>query len=349
MYMNLQLPSASSLQRTEATALEIEDILAKTPGVKFTGSVVGCSLLSLTRWSYSAFFFVTFQDWKDRQKREEQYQYIRQSVNRKLAGLPQGIAFDFSPPAIPGVGTAGGFTFVLEDRAGKDVAFLAENLNKFLAAARKRPEIAGVSTTFLASVPQQFVDVDEDKVLKQGVPIGDVYKTIQAFMGGLFINYFNRFGRQWQVYIEAEGAYRTRAENVGQFYVRNNTGEMVPLSALTRFESRTGPEFTMRYNMYRSAQLNGAASPGYSSAQAMQALEEVFNQTMPREMGFDYKDMSFQEKKAPQGVPPAVIFGFSLLFVFLILAALYESWSLPFSVLFSTPGALFGSFSLLLF
>jgi HAE1 family hydrophobic/amphiphilic exporter-1 len=196
-------------------------------------------------------------------------------------------------------------------------------------------------------VPQQFIDVDEDKVLKQGVPIGDVYKTIQAFMGGLFVNYFNRFGRQWQVYIEAEGDYRTRAENVGQFYVRNNKSEMVPLSALTKFESRPGPEFTMRFNMYRSAQLNGGAAPGYSSAQAMTALEEVFDQTMPREMGYDYSGISFQEKKAQQGVPPAVIFGFSLLFVFLILAALYESWSLPLSVLLSTPVAVFGAFAVL--
>src|SRR5258707_13186471 len=168
-------------------------------------------------------------------------------------------------------------------------------------------------------------------------------------MGGLFVNYFNRFGRQWQVYVEAEGEYRTRAENVGQFYVRNNKGEMVPLSALTRFESRPGPEFTMRYNMYRSAQLNGAAAPGYSSAQAMTALEEVFDQTMPREMGYDYSGISFQEKKAQQGVPPAVIFGFSLLFVFLILAALYESWTLPFSVLLSTPVAVFGAFAVLWF
>ena len=153
-------------------------------------------------------------------------------------------------------------------------------------------------------MPQQFVDVDRDKVLKQGVPLNDVYRTIQAFMGGLFVNYFNRFGRQWQVYVEAEGDYRTRAENVGQFYVRNNKGEMVPLSALTKFESRPGPEFTMRYNLYRSAQINGSAAPGYSSAQAMKALEEMFDQTMPREMGYDYMGMSFQEKKAQEGVPP---------------------------------------------
>jgi hydrophobic/amphiphilic exporter-1 (mainly G- bacteria), HAE1 family len=347
IYMNLQLPNASSLQRTEATAHQIEDLLASTPGVQSTASVVGFSLLSLTRSSYSAFFFVTLKEWKDRQKREEQYQFIRQSVNRRLAGLPQGIAFSFSPPAIPGVGTAGGVTFVLEDRAGKDIEFLADNVNKFVASARKRPELAAVNTTFLPRVPQQFITVDRDKALKQGVAIKDVYQTIQAFMGGSFINYFNRFGRQWQVYIEAEGAYRDRAENVGQFYVRNQSGDMVPLSALTRFESRSGPEFTMRYNLYRSAQIFAGAAPGYSANQAMAALEQVFKDTMPPEMGYDYMGMSFQEKQAQQGVPPGIIFGFSLLFVFLILAALYESWSLPFSVLLSTPVAVFGAFLVL--
>jgi HAE1 family hydrophobic/amphiphilic exporter-1 len=347
MYLNLQLPSASSLQRTEATAHEIEELLAKTPGVESTTSVIGFSLLSLTRSSYNAFFFVTLKEWNDREKREEQYQFIRQSINRKLSTLPQGIAFSFSPPAIPGVGTSGGFTFLLEDRSGKDIEFLASNVDKFLAAVRKRPEIASVNTTFLPRVPQQFVVVDREKVLKQGVDIKDVYRTIQAFMGGSFINYFNRFGRQWQVYVEAEGEYRNRVENVGQFYVRNKDGDMVPLSALTRFESRSGPEFTMRYNLYRSAQILGSAAPGYSSAQAMAALEQVFAETMPPEMGYDYLGISFQEKLAQKGVPPSLIFGFSLLVVFLILAALYESWSLPFSVLLSTPVAVFGAFFVL--
>src|SRR6266704_4685580 len=296
--------------------------LFNAPGVQYTTSVVGFSLLSFVRTSYNGFFFVTLKPWDDRKSRAEQLKAIKQRINQELSTIPEGIAFSFSPPAIPGVGTSGGFTFVLEDRAGKDVGFLASNLQTFLGAARKRPEIAGLSTTFLASVPQQFVNVDRDKVIKQGVSVNDVYKTLQAFMGGLFINYFNRFGRQWQVYIEAEGDYRTRAENVGQFFVRNRNGEMVPLSAITTFHSRQGPEFTMRYNMYRSAQLNGAAAPGYSSAQAMKALEEVFDQTMPREMGYDYLAMSFQEKKAQEGIPPSVIFGFSLLFVFLILAAL---------------------------
>ena len=347
LYVNLQLPSAASLERTDLVARKIENILAHLPGVQSTTSVLGFSLLSFTRTSYNAFFFVTLKPWDDRKSREEQFQEIKTRLNRQLSQLPEGIAFDFSPPAIPGVGTSGGFTFVLEDRAGKDVQFLSSNLNTFLAAARKRPEIASVSTTFLGSVPQQFIDVDRDKVIKQGVAINDVYRTIQAFMGGLFINYFNRFGRQWQVYIEAEGDYRTNAENVGQFYVKNGSREMVPLSALIRFESRAGPEFTMRYNLFRSAQINGSAAPGYSSNQAMAALEQVFSQTMPSEMGYDYLGISYQEKKAQQGVPPAAIFGLSLLFVFLILAALYESWTLPFSVLLSTPIAVFGAFFIL--
>jgi len=346
-YMNLQLPSAASTERTDDAVRKIEKILHDTPGVEYTTSVIGFSLLSFTRSTYNAFFFVTLKPWDERKSRAQQLQEIKASLNRKLAQLPEGIAFSFSPPAIPGVGTSGGFTFVLEDRAGKDISFLASNLNNFLAAARKRPEIASLSTTFLASVPQQFIDVDRDKVIKQGVPISDVYRTIQAFMGGLFINYFNRFGRQWQVYIEAEGDYRTHAENVGEFYVRNQNGRMVALAALTRFKPLSGPEFTMRYNLFRSAQINGGAAPGYSSDQAMAALEQVFAQTMPPEMGYDYLGMSFQEKKAQQGVPPAVIFGLSLLFVFLILSALYESWSLPFSVLLTTPVAVFGAFAVL--
>ncbi|MCU1261642.1 MAG: transporter [Bryobacterales bacterium] len=347
VYVNMQLPHAASLERTAAASREVEKILASTPGIEYTASVVGFSLLSYVRTSYNAFYFVSLKPWSDRNTRAEQYQEIKARLNQQLSKLPQGTVFTFSPPAIPGVGTSGGFQFVLEDRAGRDVQFLANNLDKFLAIARKRPEIGTISTTFLPTVPQKFVKVDRDKVLKQGVAVSDVYRTIQAFMGGLFINYFNDFGRTWQVYVEAESPYRSNLENVGQFYVRNNAGETVPLSTLMRFQSRDGPEFTMRYNEYRSAQINGSAAPGYSSDQATMALEDVFRQTMPGEMGYDYMGMSFQEQKARQGVSSSVIFGFSLLFVFLILAALYESWSLPFSVLLSTPVAVFGAFGVL--
>jgi HAE1 family hydrophobic/amphiphilic exporter-1 len=347
VFVNMQLPNSASLERTAAASREVEKVLAGTPGVQYTTSVAGFSLLSFVRTTYNAFYFVTLKPWKDRTTRAEQYQEIKARLNQQLSQLPVGTIFSFSPPAIPGVGTSGGFTFVLEDRAGRDVQFLANNLDKFLAAARKRPEIGMVSSTFLPSVPQQFVNVDRDKVLKQGVAIGDVYRTIQAFMGGVFTNYFNEFGRTWQVYVEAEAPYRSNLENVGQFYVRNSQGGTVPLSSLVKFESRSGPEFTMRYNEYRATQINGSAAPGYSSAQATEALEETFRQTMPAEMGFDYMGMSYQEQKARQGVSAAVIFGFCLLFVFLILAALYESWSLPFSVLLGTSGAVFGAFGIL--
>jgi HAE1 family hydrophobic/amphiphilic exporter-1 len=343
MYVNVSLPNAASMQRTDEACREIEKIIAKTPGIQYYQTIIGISLLSTAQNTYSAFFFVNLKDWKDRETPEQQYDAIMAHLNKELAKLPQCTAFAFSPPAIPGIGTAGGVTMILEDRAGRDIGFLSENVNKFLDAARKRPELASVRTTFLPTVPQVFINVDRDKVLKQGIDIGQVYQTLQTFMGGYFINYFNRFGRQWQVYVQADGAYRTKAEDVGQFYVQNGQGDQVPLSAVTTTESRMGPEFTMRYNQYRAAQINATAKPGYSSAQAMKALEEAFAQSMPREMGFDYMGMSFQEKKAQEGIPAMVIFGFSLLCVFLILAAQYESWSLPLSVLLGTPIAVFGA------
>lgn len=344
VFTALQLPNAASLERTSEAARQVEKIVLNTPGVQGCTSVLGFSLLSRVQNTYSAFFFVTEKPWEERTKPEEQYQAIRAHITRELSKIPDGVAFSFAPPAIPGVGTSGGVTFMLEDRSGGDLQFLGANVEKFVAAARKRPELVGVTSTFLAGVPQQFVDVDRAKVERQGINIGDVYQTLQAFMGGYLVNYFNRFGRQWQVYVEAEGEYRTRVENMGQFYVANKSGSMVPLSALTQVKAINGPEFTMRYNEYHAAQINASAAPGYSSGQATQALEETFAQTMPREMGFDYTGMSYQEQKAAQGVPPAAIFGLSVLFVFLILAALYESWSLPFSVLLGTPVAVFGAY-----
>jgi HAE1 family hydrophobic/amphiphilic exporter-1 len=344
LYINVQLPQAASLDRTAAFCQQVEDITLATPGVQDCATVAGFSLLSFSRNTYSAFIWVTLKDWAARTKPEASYEAIKAHLNRKLSQLPGAVAFAFPPPAIQGVGTAGGFTFVLEDRTGKDISFLAGNVVKFMAAARQRSEIASITTTLLPSVPQLYVNVDRDKTIKQGVDLSEVYQTLQTFMGGYFIDYFNRFGRQWQVYVQAEGEYRTRAENLGLFYVRNRDGESVPMSALTSTKSISGPEFTMRYNLYRSAQLNGSTAPGYSSAQAMTALEEVFAQTMPPEMGYDYLGLSFQEKRAQQGVSPVAIFGLSFLFVFLILAALYESWTLPFSVLLGTPVAVFGAF-----
>ena len=347
VFVAMVLPDASSLQRTEAAAAKVEDVILKTPGVQGCTSVVGFSLLSFTQNTYNSFFFVTLKDWDKRKKADEQYTAIQNHLAGALSQLNEGIAFSFPPPAILGVGASGGATFVLEDRSGSGQDFLTKNVDKFVAAASKRPELAGIITTYTPHVPQVYVDVDRAKVMRQGVNIGDVYETMQTFMGGYLVNYFNRFGRQWQVYVEAEGDYRTRAENVGQFYVNNASGGSVPLSAVTNIKPIAGPEFTMRYNEYEAAQINTSAAPGYSSGQVTKALEEVFAQTMPREMGFDWLGMSYQEQRASEGVPASAIFGLSLLFVFLILAAQYESWSLPFSVLLGTPIAVFGAFATL--
>ena len=347
VYLNVQLPEASSLQRTDEVCRKIEAILQSTPGIRYASAIVGFSLLSTVSTTYNAFFFVTLTPWEERKKPEEQLPAIFKSVNARLDELPEAKAFLFPPPAIPGVGTSGGVSFVLEDRASRDINSSQPTPRNSWRQLRKRPEIARVDTTFIPAVPQVFARVDREKVLKQGVNLSDVYQTLQSFMGGVMVNFFNRFGRVWQVYVEAEGDFRTQAENVGQFYVRNANGDMVPLSALVTMDIFHGPEFTMRYNEYRAAQLMAGAAPGYSSGQAMKAVEQVFASPMPDGMGLEYMGMSFQEKVASEGVPATVIFGFSLLFVFLILAAQYESWALPFSVLLGTPIAVFGAFGAL--
>ena len=343
-YLNVQLPTAASLQRTDDVAKKIEAILKDTPGVQTYNTVVGFSLLSFVNTTYNAFYFVTLKPWGERGSGLTADAILR-NLNQRLAAIPDAQIFGFSPPAIPGIGTSGGATFMLEDRSGQSVEFLAQNTDRFLQAARRRPEFASLTSTFIPSAPQVFADVDRDKVLKQGVDLDSVYQTLQTFMGGLFVNYFNRFGRVWQVYVQAEGEFRTEADNVGLFRVRNNDGNPVPLSTVVTMKTTSGPEFTLRFNGYRAAQINGSLAPGYSSGQGRQALEEVFAQTMPREMGFDYSGMSFQEQAADKGVSAATIFGFSLLFVFLILAALYESWSLPFAILLTVPIAVLGAFS----
>ena len=343
-FLNVQLPTAASLQRTDDVAKKIEAILKDTPGVQTYNTVVGFSLLSFVNTTYNAFYFVTLKPWGERGSGLTADAILR-NLNQRLGAVPDAQIFGFSPPAIPGIGTSGGATFMLEDRSGQGVEFLAQNTDRFLQAARQRPEFASLTSTFIPSAPQVFADVDRDKVLKQGVDLDSVYQTLQTFMGGLFVNYFNRFGRVWQVYVQAEGEFRTEADNVGLFRVRNNDGDPVPLSTVVTMKTTSGPEFTVRFNGYRAAQINGSLAPGYSSGQGRKVLEEVFSQTMPREMGFDYAGMSFQEQAADKGVSATTIFGFSLLFVFLILAALYESWSLPFAILLTVPIAVLGAFS----
>ncbi len=340
------LPQAASLERTDAVAKKIENILKDIPGIQYYTTVEGFSLLSQVQATYNCFFFVTLKPWNERKSDNEQYFAIREKIKSELGKIPEAQAFAFSPPAIPGVGTSGGFTFMLQDKSGRqDLTYLKQNLDKFLAEAKKRTNIlSGLSTTFLPSVPQFYVKVDRDKVLKQGVPLTDVYRTLQTFMGGNFVNYFNRFGRQWQVYVEAEDEYRATPDDIRFYYVRNNRGESVPLSTFATVERRYGPEFIMHFNEYPCAQINGSAAEGISSTEANKELEDVFAKTMPPDMGFGYFGMSFQEQKAAEGVKTWQVFTLSLVCVFLILAAQFESWSLPFSVLLGTPTAILGAF-----
>jgi HAE1 family hydrophobic/amphiphilic exporter-1 len=340
LFLNIQLPPAASLERTDQVSQKVEKILKETEGVQYTTTINGFSLLNRVSASYNGFFFVSLTPWGERKHTAPE---IVKIVNARLANeVPEAIAFLFSPPAIPGLGNSGGLSFWLQDRSGGSVEFLDQNVQKFLAAARQRPELSSVVTQYSATTPQIFADVDRDKVLKQGVDVRDVYQTMQAYLGGLFLNQFNRFGRQWRVFLQAEGEERLSDHDIAQYYVRNNDGNMVPLSSLLKTRNILGPEYTNRFNLYRAAQIIGTTAPGYSSGQAMAALEEVAKQTLPPEIGYDWSDLSYQEQKAAGSTTS--VFALSLVFVFLILAALYESWSLPFSVLLTVPIAIFGAF-----
>jgi HAE1 family hydrophobic/amphiphilic exporter-1 len=343
MYVNVQLPPAASMERTDVALKKVEAILAKTQGIQYYTTISGFSNLSRVSASYQGFFFIALKPWAERTTSQLQVQGIADTLNKEMAAqVPEANCIALLPPAIPGLGNAGGFSMYIQDRSGGTVQFLDQNVQNFLAAARKRPELANVNSQFNSSVPQIYADVDRDKVLKQGVAISDVYQTLQAYLGGLYLNQFNRFGRQWRVFLQGEGMERMSEADIKGYYVRNNSGQMVPLSALLTTRQITGPEYTNRFNLYRSAQVIGSAAPGYSSGQALAALDEVAKQTLPPEMGYDWADLSYQEQKASGSATTS--FALSLVFVFLILAALYESWSLPFSVLLSIPVAVFGAF-----
>jgi len=349
LYAFSQLPNASSQQRTDAVSKQVADIVGKIPGVQHVTTIVGFNLLSGVQNTYSAFYFITLKPWKERTAPGQDAFALLQTINKKISFIPGAMNFAFPPPAIPGIGTSGGTTFILEDRVGTDPTFLPTNVAKFMAAIKKCPEVGSVTTTYLPSVPQVSMIIDPAMCLMLGVNLNDAYQTLQAFLGGVPINYFNRFNLQYYCYMQAEGSSRTDPKGASLFYVRNKTGEAVPLSSLLQMKPISGPEFVMRFNMFDCAQININGAPGVSTGQVMKALEGAFMQTMPPGMGYDYFGMSFQEKLAAQGIPPGAIFALSLLFVFLILAAQYESWSLPMSVLFSTPIAVFGAVAMLFF
>ncbi len=345
-FVNIQLPDAASLQRSDAITKKVEAILNEHRDViSYVTSAAGYSMLSGAMAPNSSFIFVSMKDWDKRDITVNQFVYqINREFHQKIKGAQ---VFAFGPPAIPGLGNGSGFSLMLQDKGGNTPAYLAQQAQKFIAAAKKRPEIGSIFTTYQANVPQKYLQINKDLALKAGVNLNDLYSTIGAFLGGTYVNDFNRFGRLYKTFIQAEPQYRVKQQDMNLFFVKNKEGKNVPLSALVTVKDTTGPDYTIRYNLYRAVELTGQPAEGYSSAQAMNALEEVAQKVLPKDMGYEWSNMSYQEKKASGS--GNVVFIFALIFVFLILAAQYESWSLPFSILLGTPFAVFGAMLFILF
>jgi len=338
----LIMPDGASLQRTDEVVAQMEEIIARYDEVQNATSVAGYSIVSGTLQPNAGMSFIQLKDWEFRPGEENHANQVVRRLNADFAReIRGGIAFAFGPPAIPGLGTGSGFTMMLQDRGGNTPAYLAEQTAAFIQAASARPEIAGVITLFRPESPQIFLDIDNAKALKLGVPLSEVNSSVGAFLGGAYVNDFNRFGRLYKVYVQAEPEYRASVDGIRMFYVRNSEGEAVPLSTLVATSRTVGPEFTNRFNLFRSAKLTGQPAPGYSSAQALAALEQVAAEILPGDMSYAWADMSYQEKAAEGS--GAIVFLMALVFVYLILSAQYESWSLPMSVLLGTPIAVFGA------
>jgi HAE1 family hydrophobic/amphiphilic exporter-1 len=341
LFAVLSLPAPASLQRADDVSKQVEALLERTEGVQTYNTIVGLSLATDTSSTYLMSFFIQLKPWAERTPHGRSATVIAGEINQFMKAMPEAAGFAFGPPAIPGVGRGSGFSLMLQDKAGKTPEDLQNEVDKFIAAAQKRPEVGRISSAWTARVPQVFVDVDREKMMKQGIDPSELYGALQTFMGGAYINDFNRFGRQWRVYLAAEPEYRTKTDNIGDFYVRNSGGKMVPVSSVANVSSLVGPEFTMRFNLFRSVELTGEPAPGYSSGQVMQALEDVANKSLSEGFGYAWNAMSYQEKVAPSSAPTFVL---AVLLVFLILAAQYESWALPFSVLLVVPVAVLGAF-----
>jgi HAE1 family hydrophobic/amphiphilic exporter-1 len=339
VYVNIQLPDAASLQRTSEVVEEVKKIIKKYDGVEMVTSAAGFSVLSGGMTTNAAGMFLTLKDWGEREMTAKE---LTQSLNAEFSRkIKDAIVFSFGPPAIPGLGSGSGFTMMIQDKGGNTPEYLDQQAKKFIAAAKKRPEIGSVFTSYQGSVPQIYLDINKDMALKAGVELNDLYNTISTYLGGTYVNDFNRFGRLYKAYVMAKPEYRQDPDQLNLFFVKNKNGENVPLSALVTVHHVSGPEYTNRFNLYRSVELSGAPAKGFSSAQALEALEEVSQEVLPHDMGYAWANMSYQERaSAGSG---NIVFLFALVFVFLILAAQYESWSLPFSILLGTPFAIFGA------
>jgi hydrophobic/amphiphilic exporter-1 (mainly G- bacteria), HAE1 family len=339
LFVAVQLPEGASLQRTDEVLQQVEAIVCNTRGVRSAVGLAGFNILNALNFPNAAMMFVGLESWEERKSPELHASAIAREWTRKFAAIPAASAFAFGPPPLPGYGNVSGFTMQLQDRSGGSIEQLAGYIQQLEAAVAERPEIARVSTTFNPATPQVRVELDREKARTLGVPVDSVFQTLQAYLSGLYVNDFVRFGRVYKVFLQAESEFTSRPEDIGQFYVRNSGGQMVPLSTLAKVSKMSGPNFVSRFNLYNAAEIMGASAPGYSSGQAIKAIEEVMK-TMPSEVGYEWSGLTLQEKKSEGQA--AIIFGAAVLFVFLLLAAQYESWGLPFAVLLATPTVILG-------
>ena len=335
---DVQLPEAASLNRTKEAIDRINSILRRNDNVQSVTSVAGFSILSGNQSPNSGLIFIRLKDWSQRKMTAGQ---ITTRLNEQLYyEINSAQVYTFGPPSIPGLGPGSGFTIMIQDKGGNTPGYLADYTDRFIAAARQRPEIATISTTFQADEPQKAISIDNEKVLKAGISLDELHSQISSYLGGMYVNNFNRFGRMYQTYIQAEDEYRLNESKLDMFYLTNDRGESVPLSAFITVRDTTGPQFTNRFNLYRAAGVTGLPASEYSTAQAMKALEEVADEVLPSDMGYAWSNMSYQEaQKSGAGT----VFLYAVVFVFLILAALYESWTLPLSILLGIPFAVFGA------
>jgi hydrophobe/amphiphile efflux-1 (HAE1) family protein len=340
LFVAVELPEGASLQRTDEALKQVEAIVGSTPGVRSAVAVAGMNILNSLNFPNAALMFIGLEDWEERKAPELHASALAREWTRKFAALPGVRAFAFGPPPLPGYGNVSGFTMQLQDRSGGTIEQLAGLVRQLTEAASQRPEIGRISTTFNPATPQVRVELDREKARTLGVPVDSVFATLQTYLSGLYVNDFVRFGRVYKVFLQAEPEFTNQPDDIGHFYVRNNAGHMVPLSTLVSVSSMAGPNVVTRFNLYNAAEIIGSPAPGYSSGQALAAIEEVMK-SLP-EAGYEWSGLTLQEKKSEGQA--AIIFGMAVLFVFLLLSAQYESWSLPFSVLLATPTVILGTF-----
>ena len=341
--VNVQLPPGASLERTGAVLTRVEQIVAATAGVDSFATIGGFGLVTNTYQPNFGTVLVRLKPWEERHGPALHVRGIMAGLQQQFTTIPEAIVFPFNIPTISGFGASAGFKFLLQDRSGTlSVEQLGAEARKYLAAARQRPELGNLFTSFDPNYPQVKVDLDRDKARKLGVPINDVFQAMSAALGSTYVNDFNRFGRLYRVYVQAEADYRRRPQDIGEIYVRSQTtGTMIPLSTLVTIGSIPSTEITTRFNLFRSVDISGAPARDYTSGQALVALEAVFAETMPKEMGFAYSALAYQEKTAPPALPTLIL---AIVFVFLLLAAMYESWRLPWAVLLGSPLVALGAF-----